>query len=159
MAIRRLALTVAFTGVLAIALSGCGNAPMPVPTYEPSSTASPTPSPTPTAKVPKFHPDGTAAANQQYFDYINAGLQRRLKMSDSQTIVNTLVAAGFVKADMEVTDGATALNIPADAIQVSVKIQGVCLIGQFSNSGYAGIIAPLLGSGNCLVGNTITIDW
>ncbi len=159
MAVPRAALCLALVGVLALALSGCGGAPMPVPTLSPSSTSSPTPSPSPTAAIPKFRPDGSAAANQQYFDYVNKTWADAYGMSDNQNIVNNLVNAGFTKADMEVTDNTTALNIPVDAIQVSVRIKDQCLIGQFSPAGYAGIIAPVLGTGKCLVGQTITIDW
>ncbi|HQA23431.1 MAG TPA: hypothetical protein PKW13_06895, partial [Rhodoglobus sp.] len=65
---------VTFAGVVALGavLAGCGGAPMPTPTA--SSSRSATPSPSPTAKAPVFHPDGTAAANQQYFDYVNRAL-------------------------------------------------------------------------------------
>ena len=149
--------TIAGVVALGAMLVGCGGAPMPTPTVSASGSA--TPSPSPTAKAPVFHPDGSAAANQQYFDYVNRALNVVFAMSDSQTIVNNLVAAGFNKADMEVTDDTTALNIPVDAIQVSVRIKGECLIGGFSNTGYTGIVAPLLGSGTCLVGATRPIDW
>ena len=159
MAIRRTALARTLAGVLAVALAACGGAPMPVPTSTPSLTASPTPSPTPVAKPPKFRPDGTAAANQQFFDYVNKTWADAYGMSDNQNIVNNLVNNGFTKTDMEVTDNTTALNIPVDAIQVAVRMKGECLIGQFSAAGYTGILAPMLGSGTCLVGKTITIDW
>ncbi|MEQ1736089.1 MAG: hypothetical protein ABL886_06785 [Rhodoglobus sp.] len=159
MAIRRVTLAFALAGGLAVFLSACGGAPMPVPTYTPTSTASPTPSPTPSAKPPVFHPTGTAAANQQYFDYVNLKWATAYGMSDNHNIVNNLANAGFTKADMEVTDDTTALNIPVDAIQVAVRIQGECLIGHFSAAGYTGILAPVLGTGTCLVGKTIVIDW
>ncbi|MDP3208874.1 MAG: hypothetical protein Q8M65_06975 [Rhodoglobus sp.] len=159
MAIRRTALAFTLAGGLALTLAGCVGESMPIPTYTPTSTVSPTPSVPATPTVPQFHPGGTAAANQQYFDYVNQGWSATYGMSDGRSIVDNLVAAGFTKADMEVTDDTTAINIPVDAIQVAVRIQGACLIGQFSAAGYAGIIGPMLGSGTCLVGKTITIDW
>ena len=106
-----------------------------------------------------FRPNGSAAANQQYFDYINRTLAINQGMSSGRVIVDTLVAAGFTKTDMEVTDDTTAINIPVDAIQVAVRFKGECLIGQFSPAGYTGILAPMLGTGTCLIGKTIPIDW
>lgn len=150
-------------GVLALAfgvvLVGCAGEPMPTPTPSSSRSSSPTPEPTKTAAVPVFRPNGSAAANQQYFDYINRTLAINQGMSSGRVIVDTLVAAGFTKADMEVTDDTTAINIPVDAIQVAVRFKGECLIGQFSPAGYTGILAPMLGTGTCLIGKTIPIDW
>ena len=159
MAIRRITLAFALAGGLTLALAACVGSPTSVTTYTPTSTVSPTPSPSLSAKPPVFHPTGTAAANQQYFDYVNLEWATAYGMSDNHNIVNNLANAGFTKADMEVTDNTTALNIPVDAIQVAVRIQGECLIGQFSAAGYTGILAPMLGSGTCLVGKTIVIDW
>lgn len=150
-------------GVLALAfgvvLVGCAGEPMPTPTPSSSRSSSPTPEPTKTAAVPVFRPNGSAAANQQYFDYINRTLAINQGMSSGRVIVDTLVAAGFTKTDMEVTDDTTAINIPVDAIQVAVRFKGECLIGQFSPAGYTGILAPMLGTGTCLIGKTIPIDW
>lgn len=159
MAMRRSRMAVATAAALAVGglLVGCTGQPMPVPTT--SASRSPTPSPTPTAKPPAFHPDGTAAANQQYFDYVNLQWNRGSGMSDGRNIVDNLVRAGFTKADMEVTFDQTALDLPVDSIQVAVRVKGECLIGGFSNSGYTGILAPMLGTGTCLVGETRPIDW
>ncbi len=144
--------------VVGLLLAGCTGEPMPTPTESRSASASPTPSPS-TDAVPEFRPNGSAAANQQYFDYVNRTLASAQGMSSGRAIVDNLVAAGFSKADMEVTDDTTALNIPVDAIQVAVRFRGECLIGQFSPAGYTGILAPILGTGTCLVGRTVPIDW
>lgn len=159
MAMRRSRMAVATAAALAVGglLVGCTGQPMPVPTT--SASRSPTPSPTPTAKPPVFHPDGTAAANQQYFDYVNTAWNASYGLSDGQSIVNNLVAAGFSKADMEVTFDTTALDLTVDSIQVAVRIKGECLIGGFSYVGYTGILVPMLGTGTCLVGETRPIDW
>ncbi len=142
--------------LLVAALAGCVGEPMPVPTYTPTGSA--TPSATPDAD-PVFRPNGSAAANQQYFDFVNQAWNNAHQMSDGRSIVDNLVAAGFTKADMEVTADTTALNIPVDGIQVSVRIKQECLIAQFSNAGYTGILAPVLATGKCLVGQTRPIDW
>ncbi|MFM9878649.1 MAG: DUF6993 domain-containing protein [Rhodoglobus sp.] len=154
----RLALAAVAVAFVAVLLSGCsGGEPMPVPSTSPSRT--PTPSPSPTAKAPIFHPDGSAAANQQYFDYVNRAWNAQYGLSDGQSIVNNLVAAGFTKTDMEVTFDTTAIDLTVDSIQVAVRIKDECLIGGFSYVGYQGLLAPLLGTGTCLIGETRPIDW
>lgn len=130
--------------------------PMPVPTYTPSGSPEPSASAKP---VPVLRPGGTAAQNQQWFDYVNEAHFASHGMGDSVSIVNDLVTEGFIKTDMQITPDRTALNINVDAIQVSVKIGTECLIGQFSPAGYEGIIAPALSNGTCLIGVTLPIDW
>jgi len=139
------------------ALAGCvQGSPMPAPT----PSASPT-SPTSVTNDlnPVLRPGQSAAANRQFFDATNAALQSAAGKSDGQTIVNTLAAASFIKADMEVTYDSTALGIPADSIIVSVRIGDECLIGQFAPSYYRGDLQPVLGTGRCLVGLQRPIDW
>lgn len=131
---------------------------MPVPTQ--SESASPSASATPTPKPdPILRPDSSAAANKQFFDFVNKNFNAANGMSNGQAIIDNLVANGFVKADMEVTYDTTAIEIPADSIVFSVRIKGECLIGQFSAAGYTSLQAPLLGTGRCLVGVTRPIDW
>lgn len=62
---------------------------------------------------------------------------------------------------MEVTFDRTAVDLEADSIQFSVRLHGECLIGQVGpdGDGYHSIVAPLLGSGTCLIGATRQIDW
>jgi len=147
--------------VAATALAGCVGGtpkPMPVPTGSGSASPSATPAPKPT-KVPEFKPDGTAAANKQFFDYVNSEYQSVYKMGTGADIVTNLVNHGFVKTDMEVTFDTTAIDIPADSIVVSVRMQGECLVGQLSPTGYTSFLAPLLGTGKCLIGTTRPIDW
>lgn len=152
------------TAVAAVALvstlSACGPspAPMPVPTESSSGTASPSPSPSATY-IPEFHPDGTAAANHQFFDWVNQSYWDKYGMGTSQDIVTSLANQGFNKATMEVTPPTTAINIPADSIIVSVRIDDRCLIGQFGPTQYSSILAPVLGTGKCLVGVTLPITW
>jgi hypothetical protein len=141
-----------------LALTACVQGP-PMPT----PTAVPTPSASATSVTndlnPVLRPGGSAAANQQFFDATNQALQAAAGKSDGRTIVDNLVNAGFVKADMEVTYDSTALGIAADSIIVSVRIGQECLIGQFAPSYYRGDLLPVLGTGGCLVGLQRPIDW
>jgi hypothetical protein len=142
---------------VALTLAGCTGTPepMPVPTTEPE----PTRTPGAITTEPELRPGQNAAANQQYFDLVNDTFGQANGMGTSRGIVDNLVAAGFEKADIEVTPDSTAINIAVDSIVVSVRIKGECLVGQFSPNQYSSVVAPLLGTGRCLVGETLPIDW
>ena len=143
--------------VAVVALTACGpTVPMPVPTFTPSESASPTAQP---VADPVLRPGRNAAANQQYFDFVNEKFFAAYGMGDSKSIIDNLVSAGFSKQDMQVTDDTTAIGEPVDSIVFAVRINSDCLIGQFAGSGYTGTVAGLLGTGSCLVGNTLPIDW
>lgn len=141
----------------ALMLAGCTAAPAPTPTPTVPVSATPTPTPTPTGPI--IRPGASAAANQQFFDKVNTDFNAAHGMSDGKSIIDNLVAAGFRKQDMQVTTDRTSIDLPVDSIIFSVRVKGECLIGQFSSSGYHGLIAPLLGNGLCLVGTTRPIDW
>jgi hypothetical protein len=152
--------------VLAVAIAvaigtvgfGCAaNSSAPVPTYTPIRSGTPAPTATPTDPV--LRPGGSALANQEYFTFVNSRFFATRGMSDGRSIVDNLVAAGFAKNDMEVTPDQTSIGVTADSIIVSVRIKTSCLIGQFAASGYTDTLAPVLGTGGCLVGTTRAIDW
>lgn len=146
-------------------LAGCTAAPTPssTPTSTPTSTPDPASSdatPTPTSTPgPTIHPGDSAAANKDFFDLVNQDFYTAHGMSDGRSIIDNLVAAGFRKQDMSVTADATAIGLPVDSIVFAVRVKGECLVGQFSATGYHGEIAPLLGTGGCLIGFTRPIDW
>ena len=135
---------------------GVPGAPMPVPTYEPTGTASATPAPDAT---PELRPGESASANKPFFDKVAGDFLFSNGMGDGRAAIDNLVAAGFTKEDMQVTPDTTALGIAVDSLIFSVRIKNECLIGQYSALGYTSIIAPVLGTGACLVGTTRPIDW
>jgi len=147
----------ALAGVLALA--GCVSAvPTPLPTQ--TEAASATPEPTSAASaVPMIVEGGTAKENQPYFDKVNLDYFAASGTGSSRGIVDNLIAAGFRKQDIEVTPDHTSLDLQADSIIVSVRLKGECLIGDFQASGLKSIVAPLLGTGGCLIGATLPIDW
>ena len=138
--------------LLALTLTGCVDAPEPTPT--PTTSASATPEP-----EPKIDLEGYAEDNLAYFDLVNTEYIGAGAVIDGRAFIDNLVAAGYPKADMEVTPDTTAINIAADNIQFSIRLNGTCLIGQYGNIGYASTTAELLGTGRCLVGQTRPIDW
>lgn len=153
---RRIVGTLVAAALTALVLTGCIEEPTPTPT--PTSSASPSATVAPPAD-PELDLEGTAADNLDYFDFVNRRLIDAGGTLDGRAFVDNLVAAGFPKTDLEVTRDRTAINLAADNIQFSARINGGCLIGQYGNVGYASTTAPLLATGLCLVGDTRPIDW
>ena len=143
---------------LVLALAACTTAPGPAPTERATSTPSGTATPAPEPD-PVLVPTGDAEANLPYFDLVNKRLLDTVPTPNGQQLVENLVAAGFAKADMEVTPDTTVGSEAASTIQFSVRANGSCLIGQTGAAGYNALAAPLLGTGKCLVGKTRAIDF
>ena len=138
----------------ALALAGCvPTVPTPVPTQAATASSAPTDA----APVePVLVEGGTAQENQAFFDKVNLAFASS-GGSGSLGIAENLVAAGFRKQDMEVTADHTSIDLVADSIVVSVRLKGECLIGDFQTNSYKSIIAPLLGTGGCLIGTTVPL--
>lgn len=146
-----LVLTLVVTVLVPVA--GCAaDAPKTSPS---TSAVAPSASETPVSD-PELDPLGTAGDNLAYFDFVNAGLVE--ENPGGETIINSLVAAGFDKAMMQVTPDSTPLGSPVDSLQFSVQFVDSCLIGQ-AGGGYSSVVAPALASGGCLIGKTRSIDW
>lgn len=142
-------------------LTACTGSPAAKPsasiTSKPAASASP--SATPTVQVPKLDPTGSAEANRDYFDSVNRAQLAANGGSQGRDLIDSLVAAGFIKADMQVTPDKTTIGRSVDSILFSVKIGANCLLGQSSADGYTSSVAPALASGACLIGKTRAIDW
>jgi len=149
------ALLVSLTALaLAIGLSACGGGPAPAPSgsITPTATAlGPEPSATPTPD-PTLRPDGSALQNLEYFTWV---LERAVDdgARKGADFIKALDRAGFDKKRMEVTPDRTAINLDADSVQFSVKINGTCLLGQYGNVGLATAAMPVLETGRCIIGS------
>ncbi|GAB3389069.1 hypothetical protein GCM10027568_10830 [Humibacter soli] len=145
--------------VLALGLAACSSAaPTPTSTAKPSVTSS-APAPVPSV-VPTVNPKGSAKENLGYFDYVNRRTIAANPSPTGQQFVDGLAAAGFSKADMQVTADRTTVNLQPGSLQFSVLINGGCMIGQFGTDigGYHSEVAPVLGTGKCLIGDTVPIQ-
>ncbi len=145
--------------VLGMVLLIAGCAPTdarPSPTDGPS--AEPTVSATPEPD-PELIEGGTAGQNRPYFEFLLTGMLERNPEPSSQTVVNSLVNGGFDKASMQVTVDTTPVGQRADSILVSVLIGDQCLIGQIIDAGLTSQLTDVLGTGRCLIGETLSIDW
>ncbi|TBN57135.1 hypothetical protein EYE40_06815 [Glaciihabitans arcticus] len=143
--------------VLSAVLAGCTTEPEPAP-LPPVTSPSPSSSAEGTAD-PGYNPAGDARDNKQYFDTVNRAVIALDKTPGGKKFIDNLVKAGFVKADMQVTEDLTAVELVADNIQFSVLLGGACLVGQYGNVGYQSVVQPVLTSGKCMVGKTRDIDW
>ncbi|MET0725965.1 MAG: hypothetical protein ABWY36_06410 [Leifsonia sp.] len=145
-----------------VLLSGCTGAGAPTPTPTGTATTGAEPTPTPTAPpAPSLKPKLSADENLPYFDLVNTQVIAANPAAGGRDFVDALVAAGFVKAAMQVTPDRTAVDLAADSVQWSVLFNGECLIGQYgpASGGYHGVVASPTGQGACLVGETRPIDW
>jgi hypothetical protein len=103
----------------------------------------------------------SAGENLAYFDATAATALATDPEAGGKAIIDALAAGGFDKAQTEVTFDQTPTDLDADSIQFAVQFNGECLIGQMgpASKGYHSMVAPILGTGTCLVGATRQIDW
>jgi len=142
--------SVAAALLLGSVLVGCG--PTPTPSATPTPTkASSTPSASPTPEAPELIDGGTAKQNLPYFDYVNQAQIASGGVS-GVAFVESLVAAGFAREDIEVTPDNTYVQA-ADSIMFAVRLGDTCLVGQYGSAiGYASTATGVLATGTCLVG-------
>lgn len=141
----------------AILLAGCSGPGRAAPTgtAAPTRTAAPSPAP-----GPVLHPDGTATDNLPLFAAVTARVWAGPDQVKGRAYVDALVAAGFDKASMQVTEDVSTIGRPAESIEFSVRWRDECLIGQVGPAIGSPVTAvvPLAG-GTCLIGRTRPIDW
>lgn len=146
---------------LVLSVTGCSAAnddPTVQVPQSPSESSSP-------SMVAPRQPTGvasSAAAELELakFSRLNRRTIQRHRPPDGRAFIDALVAAGFRKTAMQVTEDRTTIGLPAPSVQFSVLWKGVCLIGQYgpSSGGYQAVIAPPV-AGKCLIGTTRRIDW
>jgi len=149
--------TVFVAGALAVAaLAGCsaaGPATTPVPTSTPTPTLDAGTEVLPTT-APTLRADGTADQNRRYWDAAIEDYWHRFGLGSSQTMVDQLASWGFDLSAVEVTYDSTAIGIGVDSIETSVRFGDECLLATVRAERFTTAIAPLLGTGTCLVGET-----
>jgi hypothetical protein len=150
----------------ALLLAGCAptEPTEPSQTSAPSETATasatPTPSPTPTP-TPELVPEGSAADNLPLFKAVTAKVWRSSHKAQGRAYIDALVAAGFDKSDMQVTQDTSTVGNPAESIQFAVRWGEECLVGQVGPATGRPVttVLPGLPGGACLIGETRPIDW
>jgi hypothetical protein len=120
----------------------------------PSASAPPAP-----AAPAVLNPEGSAADNKAFFDQVNQATIAANPAAGGVDFTSNLRTSGFDIAAMQVTADVTTVGVAADSIQFSVHWKDECLIGQYGRAVYTSTVAPVLGSGGCLIGQTRPIDW
>jgi hypothetical protein len=111
--------------------------------------------------TPELHPEGTATDNLPYFAGIVNAVWAGSDRASGRAYIDALVAAGFDKAAMQVTNDESTVGNPAESIQFSVLWAGECLVGQVgpATGDPVAVVLPTVGDGACLIGETRPIDW
>lgn len=148
-----------------VALAGC-TGPAPVsPSGSPTTgggTPTSTASPTATATTPPvLVPNGTAVDNLPVFTAVTDSVWDSADRGSGRAYIDALVAAGFDKTAMQVTNDTSTVGNPAESIQFSVRWGEECLVGQVgpATGEPVTVVVPVLAEGTCLVGETRPIDW
>lgn len=142
-----------------LGLSACTTAPVEQPTKAPTPTEAAAQEAPPVALV--LAPEKSAADNLEYFTSVAGTVVEADSNAGGRAFVDALVVGGFDRAAMQVTADTTSVDLAADSVQFSVAFNGECLVGQYgpASGGVQSMVAPLLGTGTCLVGATRQIDW
>lgn len=128
----------------------------------PSPTRTATEASDATADAPVLHPNGAAADNLPLFAEITANVWAQTGSASGRAYIDALVAAGFDKSAMQVTEDLTTVGNPAESVQFSVRWgEDACLVGQVgpSTGEPVTMVMDQLAEGRCLVGQTRPIDW
>ena len=117
--------------------------------------------PSATSTVPALVPDGSAADNLPYFTGLVAQVWSGADRASGRAYIDTLAAAGFDKAAMQVTADQSTVGNAAESIQFSVRWGEQCLVGQVgpATGEPVSVVVEGLSDGGCLLGRTRTIDW
>lgn len=111
----------------------------------------------------EFFPQGSAEDNLPYFRQTLETFGAGEQPVNGVNVVDAITAAGFERANMQVSFDHSQTGLVADNIFVSVRIGHQCLIGQVVTDSReaVAVVEPAIGPGSdiCLIGNTRSIDW
>ncbi len=119
------------------------------------------PSASPTPSAAALVPEGTAEQNLPWFRQVVQKVWAGPDRVHGRAYIDALVAAGFPKAAMQVTEDLSTVGNPAESVQFSVLWKGSCLVGQVgpATGDPVAVVLPQLATGGCLLGKTRPIDW
>lgn len=144
-----------------LVLSGCSDgSPAPSSSSVATSTATPSGTSASPSTPPALHPDGSAEDNLPVFAAVVAQVWAGERRASGLAYIDALAAAGFARADMEVTADESTVGNPAESIQFSVRWgKDRCLVGQVGPSTGDPVTAvlPQVDGGRCLIGRTVPV--
>lgn len=150
--------------VVAVVLSGCtpgATSPGTTATQGPSASVSGSLGTTTAAPAPTYVAGGTAKENLPVFAATVEKVWGSSDKAHGRAYVDALVAVGFDKSAMQVTDDTSTVGNAAESIQFSVRMGDQCLVGQVgpATGDPVTTVLPVLGGGVCLLGKTRPINW
>lgn len=111
------------------------------------------------APAPVFDPDGGARENQAYVDSVIAGAREASPGDRAGPVaIDALRQAGFDTSVLELTRDTSLTELPVDSVSVAVRFGDQCVIAQWSRDWYVSQVEPVLVTGACLVGETVSLD-
>ncbi|MCH1882917.1 hypothetical protein [Agrococcus sp. ARC_14] len=111
---------------------------------------------TPESGEPATGTPATAAPDAE-LDAFRAALQGQ-SPADPDALVAAVEAAGFDRGSMERTRELDSLGAPVTFLEVAVRVDDGCLIGQVGDGEPLAQRAGVLGGERCLVGDVIALD-
>ena len=151
--------------VLTLALAACapathsGSSAPATPSGAGAATASSS-SPATSSAAPVLVPSGSADDNLPLFRAVTARVWASEQRASGRAYIDALVAAGFERSAMQLTEDHSTVGNPAESIQFSVRWgDRECLVGQVgpSTGDPVAAVLPQLDGGACLVGRTATL--
>jgi hypothetical protein len=106
-------------------------------------------------------PNGTAEQNLPIFTHTVEQVWASERKAEGRAYIDALVAVGFAKSAMQVTNDESTVGNPAESIEFSVRVGDQCLVGQVGPAigKPVATVLPVMGGGTCLLGNTRPINW
>jgi hypothetical protein len=78
--------------------------------------------------------------------------------TDAEALVAAVEAAGFARAAIERTREVDSLGAPVTFLQIAVRTDDGCIVGEVGDGDTRAVRAPALGGGRCLVGEIVALD-
>lgn len=120
------------------------------------SAADPTPQPTTGTPASAEGSTGAEDADPE-LDAFRAALEGG-SPADPEALVAALEAAGFDRSAIERTRELDSLGAPVTFLEVAVRVDDGCLVGQVGDGEPMGLRTSELGGERCLVGDVIALD-
>ena len=144
----------------ALAVAGCSSAPltgMPDPGQSATGTPPADAPATPASAAGDGPADEASAAQDAELDAFRAALQGQ-SPRDPEALVAAVVAAGFERSAIERTREVDSLGAPVTFLEIAVRVDDGCLVGQVGDGEPLALRADALGGERCLVGDVVGLD-
>lgn len=143
---------IAALAVLAsLVLAGCSAAPQPGPSGEADGPTSAAPATTAPGEP------GEPGQPDPELDAFRASLIGHTPL-DPDSLVTAVEDAGFERSAIERTREVDSLGAPVTFLEIAVRLEDACLVGQVGDGESSAVRTAVLGGGRCLVGDVIALD-